>query len=186
MILTGPRIAEEVEAGRISISPFDPSFLSPNSYDFHLSSDIGWYRRRWWGGRTLDCRRPNPFTRSTIPEEGMVLRPGRIYLASTAETMGSEHFVPIIRARSSTARTGLFVHCTADLIDLGSINRWTLQLHAVQPVRVYPGQRIGQVTFWLPTGRIQLYRGKYQGSTLPEPSQLWRDFRKEDARGTAA
>ncbi|GLW58731.1 dCTP deaminase [Kitasatospora phosalacinea] len=186
MILTGPQIGAEVEEGRITISPFDTSLLSPNSYDFHLSSDIGWYRRRWWGGRTLDCRRPNRFTRSTIPEEGMVLRPGRIYLASTAETIGSEHFVPIIRARSSTARTGLFVHCTADLIDLGSLGRLTLQLHAVQPVRVYPGQRIGQVTFWVPTGRRELYRGKYQGSTLPEPSQIWRDFREEDCRGAAA
>ncbi|MBX7551544.1 dCTP deaminase [Streptomyces sp. tea 10] len=171
MILTGPEIAYRVKSGEITIEPFNPACVSPNSYDFHLSSDIAWYT-----GEVLDCRAENPFERGTIPQEGMVLRPDRIYLVSTAETMGSEHFVPIIRARSSIARLGLFVHVTADLIDIGSINRWTLQLHAVQPVRVYPGMRVGQVTFWRPLGKIELYEGKYQGSTLPMPSQVFRDF----------
>lgn len=32
MILTGREIAAEVAAGRIHISPFDPSRLEPNSY----------------------------------------------------------------------------------------------------------------------------------------------------------
>lgn len=111
MILTGPEIRHQVEAGRITIEPFDASLLSPNSFDFHLGSDIGWYRRRWWGGRTLDCRRENPFVRSTIPEQGMVLHPDRIYLASTQQVMGSAHYVPIIRARSSMP--GWVCSCTA-------------------------------------------------------------------------
>lgn len=171
MILTGPEIAHRVTTGEIRIEPFTPNCVSPNSYDFHLSADIGWYTNE-----VLDCRIENPFERGTIPAEGMVLMPDRIYLVSTAETMGSDHFVPVIRARSSIARLGLFVHVTADLIDIGSINRWTLQLHAVQKVRVYPGMRVGQVTWWRPFGQITLYEGKYQGSTLPMPSQVHRDF----------
>ena len=39
-----------------------------------------------------------------------------------------------------------------DLIDIGSYDRWVLQLHAVQPVRVFAGMRIGQVTFWSALG----------------------------------
>lgn len=79
------------------------------------------------------------------------------------------------------------MHCTADLIDIGSVNRWTLQLHAVQPVRIYPGLRIGQVTFWVPKGDIVTYSGKYQGSMRAEPSQVWRDFNNEEGAraGTA-
>ncbi|MGW7543138.1 dCTP deaminase [Streptomyces sp. NPDC054770] len=173
MILTGPEITHRVKNDEITIEPFDLACVSPNSYDFHLSKDIGWYT-----DEVLDCRAENSFERGTIPEEGMLLEPDRIYLVSTAETMGSEHFVPIIRARSSIARLGLFVHVTADLIDIGSINRWTLQLHAVQPVKIYPGMRIGQVTFWRPLGEIELYAGKYQGSTLPMPSQVYRDFER--------
>ena len=53
-------------------------------------------------------------------------------------------------------------------------------LHAVQPLRVYPGMRIGQVTFWKTFGDINLYSGKYQGSTLPMASQVYKDFENEN------
>ena len=71
---------------------------------------------------------------------------------------------------------GLFIHITADLIDIGSYNEWTLQLHAVQPVKVYPNMLIGQVTFWKVQGEIKLYNGKYQGSKGPYESQIYKDF----------
>ncbi len=174
MILTGPEIRRQVEASRIHISPFDPARLSPNSYDFLLGDEICWYE-----DDVLDCRRENTVVYEDLRPEGMLLRPGRIYLANTAEKMGSEHYVPIIRARSSIARLGLFIHVTADLIDIGSINRWTLQLHAVQPVRVYPGMRIGQVTFWCTQGDIVLYDGKYQHSHRPMPSQIHKDIERD-------
>lgn len=112
----------------------------------------------------------------SIPPEGFVLQPDRIYLGHTEEVMGSDHYVPIIRGRSSTARIGLFVHVTADLIDIGSHNQWTLQLHAVQPLRVHAGMVIGQVTFWTIEGPIALYEGKYQGSMGPRESEIYRDF----------
>ena len=171
MILTGPEIGARVKDGAIRIDPFDPQLLQPNSYDFHLSGSIGWYSEE-----VLDCARENLFEEHVIPAEGMMLRPDRIYLAATSERIGSDHYVPIIRAKSSVARLGLFVHVTADLIDIGSYGRLTLQLHAVQPVRVYPGMPIGQVTFWTVSGEVELYAGKYQGSDGPRPSQIHRDF----------
>lgn len=102
--------------------------------------------------------------------------PEMIYLGHTREVMGSDHYVPIIRGRSSTARLGLFIHVTADIIDIGSHNQWTLQLHAVQPVKVYPNMLIGQVTFWTILGEISLYRGKYQGAMGPRESEIYKDF----------
>lgn len=171
MILTGPEIQRRVNSGEIDIDPFDPALLSPNSYDFHLGAEIGWY-----SVQRLDCAQDNAFEIHTIPPEGMVLAPERIYLSATVERIGSDHFVPIIRARSSVARLGLFVHVTADLIDIGSHGNLTLQLHAVQPVRIYPGLRIGQVTFWAVQGEIVLYDGKYQDARRPMPSQIHRDF----------
>lgn len=171
MILTGPEIWRQVKSGRIEIDPFEPDRLSPNSYDFLLSDEICWYAEQ-----VLDRRRENKAVYSRIPPEGMVLVPGTIYLGSTMERMGSEHYVPIIRARSSVARLGLFVHVTADLIDIGSINHWTLQLHAVQPVRIYPRMRIGQVTFWCTMGEVKLYQGKYRDSIGPMPSLIHQDL----------
>jgi dCTP deaminase len=171
LILTGAKIASEHKAGRIDIRPFDSQQISPNSYDFCLGPRILGYK-----DYVLDCRRPNETVEIPFPEGGLVLQPGRIYLGHTLEIMGSDHYVPIIRGRSSVARLGLFVHVTADMIDIGSHNQWTLQLHAVQPVRVYRSMRIGQVTFWKPKGKIVLYDGKYQGSMGPRGSEIHRDF----------
>ncbi len=162
MILTGPEIEMQVKEGRIEISPFDYDQLNPNSYDFCLGKEILTYSRY-----LLDPREEQPTTSIEIPAEGMVLMPGRLYLGHTAEKMGSDHYVPIIRAKSSIARLGLFIHVTADLIDLGSHNQWTLQLNPIQPVKIYAGMKIGQVTFWVVRGEPKLYSGKYQGTTGP-------------------
>lgn len=171
MILTGPAIQAEVEAGRIQIDPFDSRRLNPNSYDFRLSDSLLVYDEL-----VLDSARENAVTEIPIDPSGVVLDPARVYLTATAEVMGSDYYVPIIRGKSSTARLGLFINITADLIDIGSHNRWTLQLHCVQPVRIYPGMLIGQVTFWVPHGSIKLYGGKYQGSMSARPSESYRDF----------
>ena len=174
MILTGPEIVKEWKSNRIDIRPFNPHQINPNSYDFRLGDVFKTY-----ANYVLDPRVQNATVETKIPEEGLVLMPGRIYLGHTLEIMGSDFYVPIIRGRSSTARMGLFVHVTADLIDIGSHNQWTLQLSPVQPIRVYPGMRIGQVTFWKVKGRIVLYDGKYQGSMGPTESRIHLDFEEK-------
>lgn len=171
MILTGTEIIRQHAAHRITIEPFDAEQINPNSYDFRLGSTLKTYV-----DYVLDVRRRNEATAISIPTDGLVLYPGRVYLGHTVETMGSDHYVPIIRGKSSTARLGLFLHVTADIIDIGSHNQWTLQLYPVQPVRVYPNMLIGQVTFWTVSGDINLYTGKYQGSQGPVESLVHLDF----------
>lgn len=163
MILTGPAIEAAVGRGDIVINPFEPSQVGPNSYDFRLGSRCKIYR-----DLLLDAAKENPTIDLEVGSEGLLLDPTRLYLFNTQETMGSARYVPIIRGRSSTGRLGVFIDITADLIDIGSINQWTLQLHAVQPVRVYPGMLIGQVTFWCVDGEVILYSGKY--GRLPSPA----------------
>src|SRR5688572_508957 len=132
MILTGLKIAEEVKNGNIIIDPFDHNQINPNSYNFRLGKTIKVYKNK-----VLDPKKENETRTITIPEEGLLLKPNILYLAHTKEKMGSEKYVPVIRGRSSTGRLGLFVHITADLIDIGSINQWTLMLHAVQDLIIY-------------------------------------------------
>ena len=175
MILTGSKISEEVKKHKITIIPFNKNQVNPNSYNFRLGNTIKVYKEK-----LLDVRKINKFETITIPEDGMVLYPDKLYLGHTEEIMGSEHYVPIIRGRSSIGRVGLFIHITADLIDIGSINQWTLQMHAVQPVKIYPYMLIGQVTFWDVVGDIVLYNGKYQGSLGPMESQIYKDFQTNE------
>lgn len=171
MILTGPQIECAVEQGDIIIRPFRKHQLAPNSYDFRLGN-----RCRVYTSKTLDAANKNSTRTFTIPNGGIVLQPDRVHLVNTEETMGSTRYVPIIRGRSSVGRLGIFIDITADLIDLGSINQWTLQLHAIHPVRVYPGMLIGQVTFWKTFGRRVLYEGKYKSLQSPVPSLSYHDF----------
>ncbi|NUM60371.1 MAG: dCTP deaminase, partial [Bdellovibrionaceae bacterium] len=110
-----------------------------------------------------------------IPNDGLKLNKGEFILAETEEKIGSDFYVPLIHAKSGTARAGLFVHITADLIDIGSYGKSTLQLFATIPIIIYPGMKIAQVTFWQPQGEIELYQGKYQNSDGPMPSLIFLD-----------
>jgi dCTP deaminase len=170
MILTGSQIASAVAAGDITLEPYLSDQVTTNSYDLRLGDELLRYT-----DEILDPFRPPTVERITIPAEGLVLPAGSFHLGSSVEVVGSDRFVPLIHAKSGVARLGLFVHCTADLIDIGSRGNVTFQLHATLPVRVYPRMLVGQVTFWVPKGEIVLYSGKYQGSRGPQPSRSWQD-----------
>ena len=170
MILTGPQIISAVGRGEIVIRPFRKRQVTPNSYDFRLGDRCCIYT-----ARVLDPAKDNPTRRFQIPTEGILLKPSRLYLINTEETMGSTRYVPIIRGRSSIGRLGLFIDITADLIDLGFANQLTLQLHCIQPVRVIPGMKIGQITFWKTFGRRLSYCGKYAAVASPAASLAYLD-----------
>lgn len=177
MILTGNEIARERANGRITIEPFTPEQVNPNSYNFRLGKTLRVYQTM-----PLDARQTNEFEEIEIPEEGYVLEPGRLYLAHTIEVLGSEHYAPTFAARSSVARLGLFINLSASLGDIGYTGQWTLQLYSMNRVRVYSGINIGQMMWWRPQGDIVLYDGKYQGSVGPRSSDIHVDFDKQFAR----
>ena len=171
MILSGIKIKEEVENKRITIVPFDEVNINPNSYNYTLGDYVKVYKNN-----ILDAKKKQETEIIKIPDEGLVLEPNKVYLGFTKEVFGSDHYVPIITGRSSTGRLGLFVQITSDLVDVGFKGNLTLQLHATQPVKIYKGMKIGQVTFWKVYGDVNLYRGKYQGANEPRESEVWRDF----------
>ena len=171
MILSGLKIKEEVLNNNIEISPFNESDVNPNSYNFTLGDYVKVYKNE-----CLDARRKEEVEVILIPDEGLVLEPDKVYLGFTNEVIGSDKYVPVITGRSSTGRLGLFVQITSDLVDIGFKGRLTLQMHAVQRVRIYKGMKIGQVMFWKVYGHVKLYDGKYQNSNEPRESEAWRDF----------
>jgi dCTP deaminase len=103
--------------------------------------------------------------------EGFVLAPGNLYLGSTYEMIGSSKFVMTLLGRSSIGRLGLFLNITADLGHAGSFSCWTLEMTVVQPLRVYPYMRVGQVAFWAQSGSGDSYRGRYYGDRAPSPNR---------------
>ncbi len=171
MILSGKKIQEEVTNGNIIISPFSAKQINPNSYNYRLGGTLMFYKVQ-----ELDVKKQNEVESIKIGPEGYVLQPDRVYLGHSVERFSSKLYVPIVRGRSSIGRLGLFVHITADLIDFGSDGQYTLMFHAVQPIKIYAGMQIGQVTFWEMDGERKRYNGKYQHSKGPMPSQVHKDF----------
>lgn len=172
MILTGKKIIEEVKKNRIEISPFDKKKITTNSYDLLLGDTLIRYKTG-----VIDPKQKTPYKEIKIPADGLVLQAGEFVLGHSKERIGSDFYVPLIHGKSGTARMGLFVHVTADLIDIGSHGVTTFQLYATLPVRLRAGMLIAQVSFWVPFGDIVLYKGKYQNSTGPRPSMTYKDFK---------
>ncbi len=171
MILTGNKIQKEVETGRIDIRPYDAQKVTTNSYDLSLGDTLIAYQED-----ILDPKKENAYREIRIPDEGIVLEQNAFHLGHSQEIVGSDFFVPIIHAKSGVARLGLFVHVTADLIDIGSHGQVTFQLYSTLPVRIYKGMDIAQVSFWVPKGDITLYNGKYQGSEGPQTSKTYKNI----------
>lgn len=165
MILTGPQIARCVANGTITIDPFDPDSVNPNSYNYRLGDLLLASR-----DELFDAALTPTWEALEIPDEGFTLRAGRLYLASTLETIGSSEYVTSLMGRSSLGRLGLFLQVTADLGHIGAVHRWTLELHAVQPLRIYKGMRIGQVSFWESQGTARQYVGRYSDFSTPTPN----------------
>ena len=176
MILTGKEIAKQVSKNRITISPFNINNLNPNSYNVELGDYLKVYEER----DALDSKKPLKTRVVPITNDGILLEPNKVYLGYTKEIIGSDYFVPTLTGRSSTGRLGLFVQITADLVDIGFKGNLTFQLHAVQPLRIYKGMKLGQICFWKPKGKVKLYNGKYQNSVGPQESKVWKDFENKE------
>ena len=171
MILSGDQIRQNL-GGNIHIDPFDPARLNPNSYNLTLHHELLVYEEV-----VLDMRQPNRTRRLTIPPEGLVLSPNQLYLGRTVERTETHNFVPMIEGRSSIGRLGLFVHVTAGFGDVGFCGYWTLEMFAVQPIRIYPGVPICQIFYHEITGTIVEYDSdKYQNNRDIQPSLLFKEL----------
>ncbi len=172
MILSGKEILKQVEKGKIEIDPFDPRGINPNSYNLHLHD-----RMLVYTDPVLDMKTPNDTQELLIPPEGLLLKPGKLYLGRTTEYTRTDYFVPMLEGRSSVGRLGLYVHVTAGFGDIGFAGFWTLEIQCVQPVRIYAGVGICQIYYHTIQGAYEPYRsGKYQHNDGIQPSLLYRDF----------
>lgn len=170
-MLSGLKIIEEVTLGNISISNFNPDRVNPNSYNLTLAPDLYIYNEV-----VLDCKKQNKVTTFTIPESGVTLYPGKLYLGYTNEWTSTDKYVPAIEGRSSLGRLGLCIHVTAGFGDIGFSGHWTLELAVVQPLKIYAGMEIAQIAYHPIEGNFVSYAGKYQNNSGAEPSYLHREF----------
>ncbi|MGW2317082.1 dCTP deaminase [Streptomyces sp. NPDC001680] len=174
MILTGPAIAAAVQAGEITIDPYDPRHLSPNAYDWQLGNTIRIC------DASLDAATPTTFAEQTIPATGLVLQPGLLYLGITLERTASERYAQMLNGDRTIGSLGIWVHVSAPLGHQGHAIRWTLEIRTARPVRVYPGMTFGKLVFLTAFGTPASYQqqpAKYATTDGIDISRLYEEIR---------
>lgn len=191
-ILADSEIQNARGRGEIVIKPFDAHCLGGNSYDVHLGPVLKTYVRKnrvdrhgFYTSLTepLDCKVVRETHRHEIGPDGFELQPSRLYLGATVEYTETHKHVPYLDGKSSIGRLGIFIHATAGRGDVGFRGHFTLEIMVVEPVRIYAGMPIGQLTYHSVEGAIlQTYDKKSNAKYVnndpePQPSQMWRNFK---------
>lgn len=160
------------------------SIQTKNAIDARAEKEGGLYVTTLTG---LDMKQNQHLVIEKIPEEGIILQPGILYLGRTMEYTETHKFVPMLEGRSSVGRLGIQIHSTAGFGDIGFCGYWTLEISCVQPVRIYPGVEICQIYYhtiapdcdiWIPNEEsvMKYDSGKYQKNTGIQPSMMWKEF----------
>ena len=171
MILSGKEIEKKI-GKEIFIEPYNSNQLNPNSYNLTLHNELLTY-----SSSNLDMKKNHETETILIPEDGLLLKPGKLYLGRTKEHTKTNNLVPMLEGRSSIGRLGMFVHITAGFGDVGFEGFWTLEIFVVQPLKIYPNVEICQIYFHKIEGDFENYKSdKYQANKEIQPSYLYKDF----------
>jgi hypothetical protein len=152
----------------VTFTPHRPVFRLRRKLARQRSTDRGFFKM----GRAVVGAR---VVRSTPVRCIQVGTADGIFLATRA-------FVPT--HNSSLGRLGLLIHSTAGFVDAGFSGHITLELSNVAnlPITLYPGMKIGQISFLEMTTPAEHPYGsgalgsKYQGQRGPTPSRYWENF----------
>jgi dCTP deaminase len=193
VILSDRTIREEIKAGRIEIDPFDESCVQPSSVDLHVDSVFRTFHNARYP--FIDVRKPmeDLTERVEVPSgEAFILHPGEFVLGSTRERIQlPDDLVARLEGKSSLGRLGLLIHSTAGYVDPGWDGYLTLELSNVAnlPITIYPGMKIGQISFFRLTTAADTPYGssevgsKYQGQRGPTPSRFFEEFPEPGPEG---
>ena len=185
MVLSDRSIREALAAGHIKIEPLDESCIQPSSVDLHVDRYFRLFRNHT--SRVIDVRENQEDLTELVDtgDDPLILHPGEFVLGSTLEQVTlPDDLVARLEGKSSLGRLGLLIHSTAGFVDAGWDGHLTLELSNVAslPITVYPGMKIGQISFLQmttaaehPYGSDRLH-SKYQGQWGPTPSRYADNF----------
>jgi dCTP deaminase len=188
VILSDRTIREELEKGRIVIDPLGEGCIQPSSVDLHIDRYFRVFRNHTMGH--IDVKEDLEELTELVEineEAAFMLHPGEFVLGSTQERVAlPDDLVARLEGKSSLGRLGLLIHSTAGFVDAGWDGHLTLELSNVAnlPITLYPGMKIGQISFLqMTTPADQPYGtgnlgSKYRGQRGPTPSRYFENFRR--------
>lgn len=150
MFLADVDIHAAVEAGHITLEPFDPKRLQPATYDIRLGNSF--IVNDAHSTLAIDPAKgiyPQTHTIEVKDGEEFVLHPGVSILGYSKERFGSDTYLIEVNGKSSLARIGLIVHNSASIVNPGHYLNIALELCNLNnvPIVLRPGMEIAQLTF---------------------------------------
>jgi dCTP deaminase len=193
MVLSDRHIREQLEHGGIVIDPLGEGCIQPSSVDLHTDRLFRVFRND-----------TTPFIDPKAAQEDLtelvevddgnafILHPGEFVLGSTLERVAlGNDLVARLEGKSSLGRLGLLIHSTAGFVDAGWDGHLTLELSNVAnlPIAIYPGMKIGQISFLQMSSEAENPYGgdatasKYKGQQGPTPSRYYLNFPESERHG---
>ena len=157
MILSDGTIRRLLDEGRLVIDPIEDAQIQPASVDVRLGPEFLVFRNHTTEVIDPYDKPADLNERVRVPDgTAFILHPGEFVLATTVEAIGlPDDLVARVEGKSSLGRLGLLIHATAGFVDPGwPRGQITLELSnvATLPIKLWPGMRIGQLSFhpWTP------------------------------------
>ncbi len=187
VVLSDATISRYLAEGRIEIDPYDESLLQPSSVDVRVDRLFRVFHNNRYP--FIDVKVEQEELTELVEVDGdhpFVLHPGRVRArvdarahpaARTTSSRGS-------RARARSAASGCSSTRPPGFIDPGWDGHVTLELSNVAnlPITIYPGMKIGQISFMQMTEPATTPYGsaaigsKYKGQKGPTPSRYFKNF----------
>ena len=189
MILSNTEIHKALDEGRLVIQPEPRRLFDENgvcayqttAVDLTLGNEISYFK----DGLPFDINLrqgsfarlfgPNSVTQSITQEQPFVLRPNRLVLGRTRKRIelpilaGGPSLAARVEGKSSYARCGLLVHCTAPTIHAGFTGTITLEFINLGPcnISLYPDAPICQLILETVAGVPFRNDSQFQGQEMP-------------------
>ncbi len=190
VLLSDRDIRSYVDAGRISVEPWDPEMIQPSSVDIHLDRFFRLFDNHKYPVIDPAADQSGLTRLIDVSADGeFVLHPGEFVLGSTFEVVTlADDVAARLEGKSSLGRLGLLTHSTAGFIDPGFSGHVTLELSntATMPIKLYPGMKVGQLCFFRLSSPAESPYGhgasgsRYQGQRGPTASRSHLGFHRVD------
>jgi dCTP deaminase len=186
VVLSDATISRYLAEGRIEIDPYDEGLLQPSSVDVRVDRLFRVFHNNRYPYIDVKVEQSELTELVRVDDEQpFVLHPGEFVLGSTFERIRlPDDLVARLEGKSSLGRLGLLIHSTAGFIDPGWDGHVTLELSNVAnlPITIYPGMKIGQISFVQMTEPAAAPYGsrglasKYKGQEGPTASRYYKNF----------
>ena len=190
MLLSDRDIRAAIDAGAVTLDPYEPEMIQPSSIDVRLDKYFRVFDNHKYAAIDPSVEQPE-LTRLVEVEadKPFVLHPGEFVLGSTYESVSlPDDIAARLEGKSSLGRLGLLTHSTAGFIDPGFEGNVTLELSntATLPIYLWPGMKIGQLCFFRLTSPAEhpygseKYGSRYRGQRGPTASRAFQNFYRTD------